>query len=138
MGTNFVDRLDEALIRAGRMDMKVEFKRASHEQLSMMFRRFYEKASEELCRKFADAILAKFPESMALAELQQHFIDHRCSSAEECLAGVTTFCGKTQAQEIAELEPKRKEHDEGSDCDEAEAPVPAEPAQKKNEAHRET
>jgi len=148
--TNFVDRLDEALIRAGRMDMKVEFKRASHEQLSMMFRRFYEEASEELCRKFADAILAKFPESMALAELQQHFIDHRCSSAEECLAGVTTFRGKTQAQEIAELDPKRKagskddesdndeesdnekeEHDEGSDSDEAEAPVPAEPAQKR-------
>lgn len=147
--TNFVDRLDEALIRAGRMDMKVEFKCASHEQLSMMFRRFYEEASEELCQKFADAILVKFPESLALAELQQHFIDHRCSSAEECLTGITTFRGKTQAQEIAELdkcpgEPKRKacplkkadskdnESDSDSDSDsDEEASVPAEPAQKR-------
>merc|ERR1712154_640731 len=122
-------------------DMKVEFKCASHEQLSLMFRRFYEEASEELCKKFADAILVKFPESLALAELQQHFIDHRCSSAGECLAGVTTFRGKTQAQEIAELDKGPKadskgdesdndEDDEGSDSDEAEASVPAEPAQK--------
>merc|ERR1712154_648995 len=114
-------------------DMKVEFKCASHEQLSLMFRRFYEEASDELCKKFADAILVKFPESLALAELQQHFIDHRCSSAGECLAGVTTFRGKRQAQEIAELDKGPKadsKGDEGDDSDEAEASVPAEPAQK--------
>ena len=41
MTTNFPDKLDEALIRPGRIDMKVEFTNATHSQIYELFIRMY-------------------------------------------------------------------------------------------------
>ncbi|KAI5118666.1 hypothetical protein M0805_001039 [Coniferiporia weirii] len=41
--TNHIERLDPALIRAGRMDVKVEYKLATRLQISQTFLRFYER-----------------------------------------------------------------------------------------------
>ena len=41
MTTNCPEALDEALIRAGRIDVKVEFKRADATQMNVQFRSFY-------------------------------------------------------------------------------------------------
>merc|ERR1711879_822861 len=99
--TNYIDRLDDALIRAGRMDVKVEFKRASHWQLEATFLRFY-KDSGDLATQFADRVLAKWPNSLAMAQLQQHFIDHFRSSAKECLEGIESFdAGKDEEEETS-------------------------------------
>merc|ERR1712038_411347 len=106
--TNYIDRLDDALIRAGRMDVKVEFKRASHWQLEATFRRFY-KDSDDLATQFADRVLAKWPKSLAMSQLQQHFIDHRCSTAKECLEGIEAFdAGKDENKEEEKEETKEK------------------------------
>jgi len=46
--TNHVDRLDPALMRPGRMDLRIEYKLATREQIIGIFKRFY---SDELMSK---------------------------------------------------------------------------------------
>jgi len=112
--TNYIDRLDDALIRAGRMDVKVEFKRATHEQLEATFLRFYKNSEETMAKEFADRVLAKWPESLAMSQLQQHFIDHRRSSAQECLDGIEAFdAGTSKEKEKDKEEEGEKAGDDG-------------------------
>merc|ERR1719192_3255441 len=70
MTTNYVDRLDEALIRAGRADMWVEFKCATEWQLSELFKWFYHKTPEEAekwHKTFADNCFSKFKGGVTIA-----------------------------------------------------------------------
>jgi len=46
--TNYKDRLDPALIRAGRVDVQVEFKLASYQQVVRIFNKFFPNAEQEL------------------------------------------------------------------------------------------
>jgi len=81
--TNFIDRLDPALIRDGRVDYKVEFPSATREQLVKMFLRFYENengCAEEFANNVEGAMKG-IPISMA--KLQNHFIKHQTSSAKD-------------------------------------------------------
>ncbi|KAG8881417.1 hypothetical protein FRB97_009612 [Tulasnella sp. 331] len=39
--TNYVDRLDPALLRAGRMDVKIHYKMSTRDQIINLFKRFY-------------------------------------------------------------------------------------------------
>merc|ERR1719192_2546888 len=95
------------------MDLKVEFKAASRHQLKMMFSNFYPKAKEEIAAEFADRILAKYPESMAMAKLQEHFIRNRCSTAEECLADVENY--EAPSDDAAPADADEKDGDEKAD-----------------------
>lgn len=47
-----------------------------------------EKRLEELSKQFSAAWLKRFPKSVPMAAIQQHFISHMRSSAEECVAAV--------------------------------------------------
>jgi len=94
MTTNYVDRLDEALIRAGRADMWVEFKKATDFQLAGLFKWFYHKTPED-AEKWADTFVKgcrkQFPKGITMCEMQQHFVDHRKSTAEACAKGVEKY-----------------------------------------------
>lgn len=94
MTTNFLDRLDEALVRAGRADVWVEFKKASDWQLEELFKWFYHKTPEEAktwASHFRAECRKKFSEGVTMAEMQQHFVDHRKSDAETCAKSVHKF-----------------------------------------------
>lgn len=93
MTTNYINRLDEALIRAGRADMWVEFTHATKWQLQELFKWFYHKTPEDAekwSETFAANCASKF-RGVTIAEMQQHFVDSRKLSAEECAKAVLGY-----------------------------------------------
>jgi len=108
--TNYIDRLDSALIRAGRVDLKVAFPQACREQIKALFLHFYpgeeewaEKFTAEIVRRFFDAEEEKKEEAnepvnngkLSMAALQQHFIICRTCSASEAIEKLAEFDGTT-------------------------------------------
>lgn len=79
MTTNHLDRLDQALVRPGRADVRVEFAHATEEQAIRMFGAFYPReTSLTLAVEFAQQFAGK----ATMAEVQQHLLKHRDSASE--------------------------------------------------------
>lgn len=92
MTTNHINRLDPALIRAGRVDRRFEFKMPSMEEITNLFLSFYPKASRPLAQTFAECVFdRKEKEARSIATLQQHFIYTRHNTAEESLKKLEEF-----------------------------------------------
>jgi len=143
MTTNFIDRLDSALIRAGRVDMRVEFKHADDYQLAEYFKWFYDddlEKSEKLCPEWVKACRKQFPDGVTMAELQQHFVDNMHNDAETCIKSLENYDlpllqrqakaeeAKRKAEEKKkkeEEEAKKKKADEASKKDDDESVIPA-------------
>ncbi|PRP83758.1 hypothetical protein PROFUN_09090 [Planoprotostelium fungivorum] len=69
MTTNRIHLLDRALIRPGRIDMRVPFNLSTSEQITTMFLKFFPDASEEVVATFN----SKIPENtISMAELQAY------------------------------------------------------------------
>ncbi|MBN3280413.1 BCS1 protein, partial [Polyodon spathula] len=73
MTTNYIDRLDPALIRPGRVDLKQYVGYCSHWQLTQMFQRFYPTEPMGQGEKFAERALA-VSQSISAAQVQGHFM----------------------------------------------------------------
>ncbi|KAL6067123.1 Mitochondrial chaperone BCS1 [Balamuthia mandrillaris] len=101
--TNHVERLDPALIRCGRVDVKIPFSWATVEQVRDMFLHFYP-GEEEQAQRFVEKSLKMFGEpkerdegaleeckyvQVTTATLQQHFIHCRKASAAEAVEMVS-------------------------------------------------
>ncbi|KAJ6243015.1 chaperone bcs1 [Anaeramoeba flamelloides] len=72
MTTNHVERLSPALVRAGRVDLKVEFNKANKDQVERLFLKFFQ-GHPKLAKQFAE----KIPEDkMSMALIQQHFMNY--------------------------------------------------------------
>ncbi|ROL50459.1 Mitochondrial chaperone BCS1 [Anabarilius grahami] len=80
MTTNFIDRLDPALVRPGRVDLKQYVGHCSHWQLTQMFRRFYPQESEAEAERFAEQALAAHTD-LSAAEVQGHFMLYKTDPA---------------------------------------------------------
>ena len=73
MTTNYVDRLDPALIRPGRVDVKHYIGHVDAVSAKTMFLRFYPGVSEELATKFAEEVVA-LDVPVSAAQLQGFFM----------------------------------------------------------------
>ena len=76
MTTNYLDRLDSALVRPGRVDMKVKIDYASESQIQRTFERFYPNAPALLSKQFSDLIVNN-SRNYSMAQLQGHFLMHK-------------------------------------------------------------
>ncbi|KAJ2455465.1 Complex III assembly protein translocase and chaperone [Coemansia sp. RSA 2336] len=74
MTTNHIERLDPALIRPGRVDVKVHLGNATPYQIRRMFTRFYGSEHAGLADAFVQALAGH---SVSTAQLQGHFIAHK-------------------------------------------------------------
>ncbi|XP_055345872.1 mitochondrial chaperone BCS1-like [Paramacrobiotus metropolitanus] len=87
MTTNYVDRLDAALVRPGRIDARQYVGYASESQVDRMFRRFYRKCTDDDAARFVKAVFDR-PErpNISLAQLQGLFLQYKSNPAD-------VFCG---------------------------------------------
>merc|ERR1711971_678985 len=119
MTTNYVDRLDSALIRSGRVDLHIEFPLATDEQLSKMFLLFYPD-NKELGPMFCQKIRDNFKDGISMAAVQQHFIQNmfvepktvieRVKDLSDRLDVVSQF-DKSKAKEVEDEDTKEKEEE---------------------------
>lgn len=86
MTTNHIDKLDPALIRPGRCDVKLEVRNASKMQLEKMFLRFFP-GDDNNATKFAQTLPG---DEISMAQLQGHFLKYS-HSADECCAAVRSL-----------------------------------------------
>ncbi|XP_050715441.1 mitochondrial chaperone BCS1-like isoform X1 [Eriocheir sinensis] len=76
MTTNYPERLDPALIRPGRVDLKEYIGYCTPSQLVTMFRRFYPEVPVDLAFTFSESVQSlKVP--VSAATIQGHFMQHK-------------------------------------------------------------
>nr|CAB3225300.1 mitochondrial chaperone BCS1-like [Phallusia mammillata] len=76
MTTNYIERLDKALLRPGRVDVKEYITYASSCQAYEAFKHFYPETSEEYAQNFAENIKLSNSE-ISMAQIQAHLMLYR-------------------------------------------------------------
>lgn len=76
MTTNYVERLDPALIRPGRVDIKEKIDYATDHQLQQMYIRFYPEESLDMARVFSQSART-VNDKISLAQVQGLFLQYK-------------------------------------------------------------
>lgn len=88
MTTNYLSRLDPALIRPGRVDVKEFVGHCTKHQLEHMFRRFFNTPDvDSLSQKFADNVIS-FKKPASPAQIQGFFMIHKLSDPDTVLNSI--------------------------------------------------
>lgn len=94
MTTNCIEKLDLALIRPGRVDLRLEFKLATKEQVKGMFLKFYPEEKE-----LANEVSNRIPEdTVSTAQLQGFFLLHK-NNPEEIIHNIPQFLKECEEQQ---------------------------------------
>jgi len=84
MTTNHIDRLDDALIRPGRVDCRIKLGEATEEQIVRYILHLYPKHGEEFARAYANEI---GDANVTMAEVQEHLLRYK-QDADSALASI--------------------------------------------------
>jgi hypothetical protein len=96
MTTNYPEKLDSALVRPGRCDVKLPLRRASRNQMRRLFRRFFPNCTDDEAHQFA----VKLPEfELSMAMLQGHLLQYRDSSYA-AIENVPSLLRASKPQEV--------------------------------------
>jgi mitochondrial chaperone BCS1 len=88
MTTNYLSRLDPALIRPGRVDLKEFVGHCTRHQLEQMYKRFYNGPEmENFATQFADNVL-KINKPLSPAQVQGYFMIHKTSDQQTVIESV--------------------------------------------------
>ncbi|XP_037822697.1 mitochondrial chaperone BCS1-like [Lucilia sericata] len=96
MTTNYLDRLDPALIRPGRVDMQTYVGFCTEYQLVEMFNRFYKQednSSNNYALDFAKAVLA-VGKPVSPAQIQGYFMKHKTAAAKDVVNNLSQIWNK--------------------------------------------
>ena len=80
MTTNFVERLDEALVRSGRIDVKYLFDVPDESQAKRIFLKFFPE-EKDLADDFAKTMTTKLSKRPSMADLQGFLLKHKEDAA---------------------------------------------------------
>lgn len=92
MTTNYINRLDPALIRPGRIDVKEYIGYATRNQIRKAFLKFYPDVDDAIAEQFTDKVKS-FKEPVSMAQLQGFFLCHK-SSHEDAIKNVHVLSKK--------------------------------------------
>ncbi|CAG9853623.1 unnamed protein product [Phyllotreta striolata] len=86
MTTNYIQRLDPALIRPGRVDMQEYIGWCTQDQIEQMYLRFYDEPdAAEHAKLFAEKV-AQLETNMSPAQIQGYFMVHKHSEFKDVMA----------------------------------------------------
>ena len=101
MTTNYIDRLDAALLRPGRVDVKQYVSYADREQLIRAFRHFFPDASSDYACNFANNVLDNL-KHVSMAQVQGHFL--MCRNNPKRAVIEARMIGSTQERTFQNVE----------------------------------